>query len=336
MSNRKILLTAMAGAAASIAAPTHALTVGDAKVLSYTDQPLRVLIPLNAQGWEWKSLWASAQTYQRGLGLTAMLYKPQGEKTDGFIEIRSASPVSEPIVDLQITFDTGHRTTVHRTPILIDVPNESGKPQDKATSGIPGRTSASSNLTLPPGAVLVDPSEVHSKAPVVATDVKASEYKDPPLFPPQSLRASQGNGVSTERRIPIPKALPTPASIEKRSASNVEYHVKNGDGLYAIVNKFKPALWSHDEAMQHVYDNNRHAFSGKKYNTLKAGVVLSLDFGVITEKSETPPHVQEDVRKSSLSLSSKEFTEADLLAAVQRHRMEKLQAELQRLGKPTK
>ena len=94
MQNRKVLLTAVAGAAASLVAPAHALTVGEAKVLSYTDQPLRVLIPIKAQGWEWKALWASAQTYQRGLGLSAMLYKPVGEKTDGFIEIRSQSPIT--------------------------------------------------------------------------------------------------------------------------------------------------------------------------------------------------------------------------------------------------
>ena len=50
MQNRKVLLTAIAGAAASLAAPAHALTVGEAKVLSYTDQPLRVLIPIKAQG----------------------------------------------------------------------------------------------------------------------------------------------------------------------------------------------------------------------------------------------------------------------------------------------
>ena len=122
---RSHLLTAAAGALATLAAPAHALTVGEARVLSFTDQPLRVLIPIKAQGWEWRALWASAQTYQRGLGLTATLYKPTGDKTEGVIEIRSKAPITEPIVDLQITFETGHRTTIHRTPILIDVQHAS-------------------------------------------------------------------------------------------------------------------------------------------------------------------------------------------------------------------
>lgn len=46
-------------------AAAHALTVGEARVLSYTEQPLRVLIPIKAQPWEWKAMWASAQTCKR-------------------------------------------------------------------------------------------------------------------------------------------------------------------------------------------------------------------------------------------------------------------------------
>ena len=350
MQNRKVLLTAIAGAAASLAAPAHALTVGEAKVLSYTDQPLRVLIPIKAQGWEWKALWASAQTYQRGLGLSAMLYKPVGEKTDGFIEIRSQSPITDPIVDLQITFDTGHRTTIHRTPILIDVQHE-GVAIQRPDSGVAPSTAqgvpyqAPSHgrppLLTPPGTALVDPSVVHSVAPTIATEVRASDYKDPPSFPPQSLRASQDNAVSVERFIPEPPSLNSgSAHAVKPSASSAKtYLVKKGDGLYAIVSKFKPALWSHDEAMQHVYAQNTHAFASKKYNTLKAGATLTIDFGSAhAEKVESTPEPQyQQVDRSPVQASPstraapKEFTEEDLLAAVQRHRMEKLQAELKRL-----
>ena len=39
---RSHLLTAAAGALATLAAPAHALTVGEARVLSFTDQPLNV------------------------------------------------------------------------------------------------------------------------------------------------------------------------------------------------------------------------------------------------------------------------------------------------------
>ena len=348
MQNRKVLLTAIAGAAASLAAPAHALTVGEAKVLSYTDQPLRVLIPIKAQGWEWKALWASAQTYQRGLGLSAMLYKPVGEKTDGFIEIRSNSPITEPIVDLQITFDTGHRTTIHRTPILIDVQHDGVAIQradtvaPSKTQGIPYQDPApNAPILMPPGTALVDPSVIHSVAPTIATEVRASDYKDPPSFPPQSLRASQENAVSVERFIPEPPSLNSGSAnaVKPSSSSAKTYLVKKGDGLYAIVAKFKPALWSHDEAMQHVYAQNTHAFASKKYNTLKAGATLTIDFGSAhAEKVESTPEPQyQQVDRSPVQASpstravSKEFTEEDLLAAVQRHRMEKLQAELKRL-----
>ena len=103
--------------------------------------------------------------------------------------------------------------------------------------------------------------------------------------------------------------------------------VKKGDGLYAIVSKFKPALWSHDEAMQHVYAQNTHAFASKKYNTLKAGATLTIDFGSAhAEKVESTPEPQyQHVYRGpvqaapSTRAASKEFTEEDLLAAVQRH-----------------
>ena len=194
---------------------------------------------------------------------------------------------------------------------------------------------------MPPGTALVDPSVIHSVAPTIATEVRASDYKDPPSFPPQSLRASQENAVSVERFIPEPPSLNSgSANAVKPSASSAKtYLVKKGDGLYAIVSKFKPALWSHDEAMQHVYAQNTHAFASKKYNTLKAGATLTIDFGSAhAEKVESTPEPQyQQVYRGpvqaapSTRAASKEFTEEDLLAAVQRHRMEKLQAELKRL-----
>jgi glutaryl-CoA dehydrogenase len=60
---RSIVAWIACGAMAGAYAPAYAMTVGEAKVLSYTDQPLRVLIQLKAQGWEWKALFASVQTY---------------------------------------------------------------------------------------------------------------------------------------------------------------------------------------------------------------------------------------------------------------------------------
>ena len=44
MTKKSLTYAAVAGIAA-VAAPAHALTVGEARVLSYTEQPLRVLFP---------------------------------------------------------------------------------------------------------------------------------------------------------------------------------------------------------------------------------------------------------------------------------------------------
>lgn len=372
---RSQLFTAAAGAIAAMSSPAYALTVGEARVLSFTDQPLRVLIPVKAQAWEWRAMWASAQTYQRGLGLTATLYKPTGERTEGVIEIRSKAPITEPIVDLQITFETGHRTTVHRTPILIDVQHQSVsvvEPQTVVptnplegynTNAAPASTQGTSEgvnaSTATPTAPTAANGQVYPQngpfpeVQAVVTPpnehVRASSYTPPPEFAPASVRASQGN------TIPTPPSLTRPhtgagGQTAKSSSAN-QYVVKSGDGLYAIASKHKPALWSTDETMAHIFKENRHAFAGKAYNTLKAGAVLTFTWGTsssgdveATEQDlakvrtafpelRKPENFTEPKAQHITSTVEKPFTADDARAAVLRHRMEQIQQELSILQK---
>lgn len=368
---RSHLLTAAAGALATMASPAYALNVGEARVLSFTDQPLRVLIPIKAQGWEWRAMWASAQTYQRGLGLTATLYKPTGERNEGFIEIRSKAPITEPIVDLQITFETGHRTTVHRTPILIDVQHQTVSVEDqKAISQNPLAPYEGNALNVPSQSTYGTPvaagafvdQAMNQVIPQVATPIgneqlpevqaivtpanehiRASSYQPPPPFPPASARASQPIDI------PAPPALNVAKIVERQSSgltgpAHASYTVKPGDGLYQIASKRKPALWSVDETMAHIFKNNRAAFSGAAYNSMKAGAILTFHWENeqvdITEQRGTafpelksaetyaePKAQRYDARQNTT------FTEEDAREAVMRHRTMKLQQELQSLQK---
>lgn len=373
---RSHLFTAAAGAVAAMASPAYAINVGEARVLSFTDQPLRVLIPIKAQGWEWRAMWASAQTYQVGLGLTATLYKPTGERTEGVIEIRSKAPITEPIVDLQITFETGHRTTVHRTPILIDVQQQTVSVAE--TQGVPANPltpyqRGNASAQVPAGAVQAPPVSTVQKpvqAPsvsqgfpsypqngpfpevkAVATPpnehIRASSYEPPPEFAPFSARASQGNTV------PMPPSLAnqrmqkaTNAARSNEGAGEGQYVVRSGDGLYAIANKHKPALWSTDEAMAHIFKNNRQAFAGSAYKTLKAGAALTFSWNGASQQAglalpktgtafpelRTPENFSEPRAQYAPSPSST-FTESDARAAVLRYRMVQIQQELTALQK---
>lgn len=340
-----------------MAAPAHALTVGEARVLSFTDQPLRVLIPIKAQGWEWRALWASAQTYQRGLGLTATLYKPTGDKTEGVIEIHSKAPITEPIVDLQITFETGHRTTIHRTPILIDVQHASAAvvetqapvPQNpidtpRASFHVPSQAQSGSPVPGIPAEQQVYPQngpfpEVQAVITPTNEHVRASSYQPPPEFAPASARASQG--------IPMPPSLaPKQKSVAVQGTGPEQYTVKSGDGLYAIASRHKPALWSVEESMAHIFKHNRQAFAGSAYNTLKAGAVLTFGWNgaqqntvpqagtafpeVRTSEAFGEPKAQRPVAATP---AAKPFTEDDARAAVLRHRMVQIQQELNALQK---
>ena len=312
---RSHLFTAAAGAVAAMASPAYAINVGEARVLSFTDQPLRVLIPIKAQSWEWRAMWASAQTYQVGLGLTATLYKPTGERTEGVIEIRSKAPITEPIVDLQITFETGHRTTVHRTPILIDVQQQTVSIAE--TQGVPINplTTHQRNTTTAPASAQVVQSapapiaQSVSSVPLVSQGlpvspqndsfpevkaivtppkehIRASSYEPPPEFSPASARASQGTVI------PQPPSLSaqittkgTNATHSNKRGSDGQYVVQSGDGLYAIASKHKPALWSTDETMANIFKNNSHAFVGSTYKTLKAGAVLHFSWNGPSQQS---------------------------------------------------
>lgn len=321
---RSHFLTVATGALAAMASPAYALNVGEARVLSFADQPLRVLIPIKAQGWEWREMWASAQTYQVGLGLTATLYKPTGERTEGVIEIRSKAPITEPIVDVQITFETGHRTTVHRTPILIDVQQKTvsieespGIPQNpviahqrSASSEPIAKPSVSPTVQKSTASNTVQPRPASGQAPstypqngpfpevqAIVTPpnehVRASSYKAPPEFSPASARASQNN------IIPVPPSLsskqangaakpaaPGPDSHASHASHASQYVVKPGDGLYSIANKNKPALWSTEETMAYIFKHNRSSFAGHAYNTLKAGAVLTFSWTGAVQNQE--------------------------------------------------
>ena len=374
---RSHLLTAAAGAMASMVAPAYAITVGEARVLSYTDQPLRVLIPIKAQSWEWRAMWASAQTYQHGLGLTATLYKPTAGHTDGVIEIRSRTPITEPIVDLQITFETGHRTTVHRTPILIDAQRVASNDQQATVSTNPLAAyepvpkAIVQQLPLPtPTINQTTPkmAPIASSAPPVARpmpnmqapvkqgysnnsalpeirsvitppnqSVRASNYEAPPAFAPASVRASQ------DPNIPLPPSLSRRQSASvnmantERDIGEGQYTVRRGDGLYSIANRNKPALWSVDETMAHIFKNNRHAFAGSTYKTLKAGSVLTFSWAYTPKQIEqsAPQIVRAPILVNQYQApqesSRASFTEDDARAAVLRYRMTQMQQELKTL-----
>lgn len=390
---RSHLFTAAAGAVAAMASPAYALNVGEARVLSFTDQPLRVLIPIKAQGWEWRAMWASAQTYQVGLGLTATLYKPTGERTEGVIEIRSKAPITEPIVDLQITFETGHRTTVHRTPILIDVQQQTVSVAENQAAPVPQNplapyqrsAAAPSQANVP---AVAQPQPVYPVAPAAPVaqapravpapvapaasanqgfatypkngpfpevqavveptneHVRASSYQPPPEFAPASARASQGNGI------PVPPSLANQHGVSSskparsnQGAGEGQYVVKSGDGLHSIASKHKPALWSTEEAMVHIYKSNRQAFAGSAYNTLKAGAVLTFAWDGAPQQTQArtlpksgtafpelrAPENFAEPRAQYTPAPSSSFTENDARAAVLRHRMIQIQQELNAL-----
>ena len=306
MTKKSLTYAAVAGIAA-VAAPAHALTVGEARLLSYTEQPLRVLIPIKAQPWEWKAMWASAQTYQKGLGLVATLYKPNGEKQDGFIELRSKHPVTEPILDVQITFDTGHRTTIHRTPILLDQDNRpsSATPLPQASSTLSvGNATISSHppVQLPPAPPLKTGNSDEIVAPIVnpPDTVRSTTYKAPGPFTPNSIRSSTYAEPVQSPEVNIPSRPQYEQAVEKALTNS--YSVVRGDTLYKIAKQLKPSHLSVDDAIAMLYKNNLHAFKGSSYKTLQAGAELTLSWAA-PEISRRMPSTSASERMSSSRVS---------------------------------
>jgi len=210
------LQTALAAALTAMATPSLAMNIGEFKVLSYNAQPLRAMLPIEAQPWEWRNMWASAQTNQSGLGLTAMLFKPTGDQTKGYMEIKSKGIITQPMVDIQIRLESGHKTTVHHAPIFIN------------TNTVQA---------------------VHAATPI-----------------------SQVN-ISTD--------LNTPVVQEKNKTPEVlTFNIKRGDTIYKLIRNHRPRDWTLTRAFRHVFNTNRHAFSGKPYDfhTLRVGSTIVIDW----------------------------------------------------------
>ena len=117
---KRWLLSSLAAAALTMGSSAHALSVGEPFIMSATGQPLHALLPIEAKRWEWRELWVTVQAFQSGLGMSVVLYKPPGSSEEGYLEIRSQSAVHDPAVDVQAIFETYHRVTTYRSPLLID------------------------------------------------------------------------------------------------------------------------------------------------------------------------------------------------------------------------
>lgn len=88
-------------------------------VKSFYGQPLSVEIPVQADAADWDSLWGTVEL-SNGLMMETQWKRPFAPGNIGSIEIKTGTPVYDPVVDLKIRVESMKNKTVMYYPILVD------------------------------------------------------------------------------------------------------------------------------------------------------------------------------------------------------------------------
>ena len=256
----RFALTGVAAAALwFVTSDAMALGLGRLAVQSALGESLRAeidvtsLTPEEASGLRVRI--APPESYRAaGVDYNAVLPATQAvllRRADGrpYLRLSSDRAVQEPFVDviLELTWSTGR--LVREYTLLFDPPSNRG--------------------------VAAAPAPVAPAAPAVASPT-------PPAASEPAAIASR----PAERKMPLPKAVPTPApapapapvaEVKRPATASVdEYQVRSGDSLSRIAARTQRRGVSLDQMLVSLYRSNPQAFVENNMNRLKSGVVLNV------------------------------------------------------------
>jgi pilus assembly protein FimV len=282
----------------------HATGLGPITVLSALGQPLRGEIDLiempgtDAAGGVSVRL-ASYEMFQRaGVEYDQSLRALQFRVVDRgaghrVIEVRSASPVSEPYLDMLVEMDSDSGPLIRRYTFLLDpldyAGDASNRPSGARLAAAPGKTPAPApelpESARPPLIAPVPRPELAAAAPAQVAGLQSTEepvLSAPRAAAPAAPKAAAAPAAPAVRWAAAPRvrvAAPAVAESELASAGSEPartYTVHSGDTLSGIALKFKLDGVSLNSMQQAIFQSNPAAFIRGDMNLLRADVVLAI------------------------------------------------------------
>jgi pilus assembly protein FimV len=263
-----------------VAGQVLALGLGDIRLSSALNEPLRAEIDLlAATPEELNNLTvqlASAETFKRyGLERPLFLADMQfnvlktGTASGNLIEVRTASPVTEPFVTFLVEAVWSRGRLLREYTLLLDPP----------TFAPPPATQSTQSVTAPSRSNQSDAGRIERPAPAPAPAPRASQ-------PPQRVEAPvQSRPVESPPSDAPGEALPAPAEAAPResippepfdTSSGGDLLVHRGDTLWSIARRVRPDnRISMSQMLMALYDANPDAFSNN-INILSAGAMLRI------------------------------------------------------------
>ena len=249
-----------------VAGQVLALGLGDIRLSSALNEPLRAEIDLlAATPEELNNLTvklASAETFkryglERPLFLTDMQFNviKTGTASGNLIEVRSASPVTEPFVTFLVEAVWSRGRLLREYTLLLDPP----------TFAPPPATQSTQSVTAPSRPTQSDAGRIERPAPAPAAAPRASQ-------PPQRVQAPVQSPPVESPSSPAPsEALPAPPEAASRESIPPEPYdtttgedllVHRGDTLWSIARRVRPDnRISMSQMLMALYEANPEAFS---------------------------------------------------------------------------
>ena len=264
-----------------LASQSWALGLGDIRVTSALNQPLRAEIQLLATTPEELNnltvALASADTFERydldrPMYLTRIQFQVvrSGRADGNFIRVASVNPVSEPFITFLVEANWSRGKLLREYTVLLDPP----------TFAPPPTTQAIEEVTAPSRATQADSGQIQRPA----------QQEPAPAAPAQSRPAVQAPARSTPTEpTPSPSAIgpeptpsPAPASTSNLGQASFDTTpggdlvVQRGNTLWGISRRMQPdSRLTVNQTMLAIYEANPDAFVGN-INRLRAGAVLRI------------------------------------------------------------
>ena len=263
-----------------VAGQVLALGLGDIRLSSALNEPLRAEIDLlAATPEELNNLTvqlASAETFKRyGLERPLFLADMQfnilktGTASDNLIQVRSASPVTEPFVTFLVEAVWSRGRLLREYTLLLDPP----------TFAPPPATQSTQSVTAPSRSNQSDAGRIERPAPAPAPTPRASQPSQRVQAPVQSRPAESPAPDAPGETMPAaaeaaPSESTPPEPFDMSSGEDLLVH--RGDTLWSIARRVRPDnRISMSQMLMALYDANPEAFSNN-INILSAGAMLRI------------------------------------------------------------
>ena len=262
-----------------VAGQVLALGLGDIRLGSALNEPLRAEIDLlAATPEELNNLTvqlASAETFkryglERPLFLTDMQFNIQktGTASGNLIQVRSASPVTEPFVTFLVEAVWSRGRLLREYTLLLDPP----------TFAPPPATQSTQSVTAPSRSNQSDAGRIERPAPAPAAAPRTSPpqrvqapVQSRPAESPSSAVSSDLTKAPTE---PPPRESVPPEPYDTTTGEDLRVH--RGDTLWSIARRVRPDnRISMSQMLMALYEANPEAFSNN-INILSAGAMLRI------------------------------------------------------------